>query len=201
VVLDFWRHNTPIVRDHFTTIADWWGQKYLEFEGKVLGPKREEFLKFLDLPQRSGEIITLALDIPPMDTDIERLESHGWRLESPALVVSPEGYTDWIMGSLGEFSCAKGVYVGTHCGWFSDRSACYLAAGRPVVVQDTGFADVLPTGEGLFAVRTPEEAAEAFHAIRLDYPRHSQAARRIAEEYFDSALVLARLLAEVGITQ
>ena len=116
-------------------------------------------------------------------------------------MASPEGYADWVTGSLGEFSCAKGVYVGTRCGWFSDRSACYLAASRPVVVQETGLADVLPTGEGLFAVRTPEEAAEAFHAIRRDYPRHSQAARRIAVEHFDSAQVLPRLLAEVGITQ
>jgi len=112
-----------------------------------------------------------------------------------------EGYTDWVTGPLGEFSCAQRVYVGTRCGWFSDRSACYLAAGRPVVVQDTGFSDVLPTGEGLFAVRTPEEAAEAFHAIRRDYPHHSKAARRIAVEHFDSVQVLPRLLAKAGIAR
>jgi hypothetical protein len=199
VVLEFWSHEAPIVRGHFTTIADWWGQAYVEFEGKMLGPKREEFVKFLDLPQISGETITLELDIPPGDADIERLERHGWRIESPALVVSPEGYANWVTGSLGEFSCAKGGYVGTRCGWFSDRSACYLAAGRPVVVQETGFSDVLPTGEGLFAVRTPEEAAEAFQVIRADYAHHSKAARRIAVEHFSSAHILPRLLAQAGI--
>jgi hypothetical protein len=201
VVLDFWEPNAPIVRDHFTTIADWWGQNYLEFEGQVLGPKREEFLMFLALPRQSGESLTLALDIPPEDADLERLAQHGWQIESPALVASPEAYVDWVTGSRGEFSCAKGVYVGTGCGWFSDRSACYLAAGRPVVVQETGFSDVLPTGEGLFAVHTPAEATEAFQAIRRDYARHSKAARRLAAEYFDAAQVLPHLLAEAVIAR
>jgi hypothetical protein len=152
VILDFWRHEATIVRDQFTTIADWWGQSYLEFEGRILGPKRDEFLKFLDLPRSSGEIINLVLDISPGDPDIQMLERHGWRIESPALVVSPGGYADWVTGSFGEFSCTKGVYVGTRCGWFSDRSACYLAAGRPVVVQEMlrdmkkrGNLDRLPT--------------------------------------------------------
>ena len=200
VALDVWKPEAPVVRDQFTTIADWWGGKYLEFEGRVFGPKREEFLKFLDLPRHSGENIHLALDIPPGDPDIRMLECHGWEVESPALLVSPEGYAGWIGASLGEFSCAKGVYVGTQCGWFSDRSACYLAAGRPVVVQDTGFGHLLPTREGLFAVRNLEEATEAFHAIRRDYPRHSKAARRIAVEHFQAAHVLPRLLAEAGIS-
>jgi hypothetical protein len=200
VVLDLWRPEAPIVRNQFTTIADWWGGKYLEFEGHVLGPKREEFLRFLDLPRRSGESIHLALDIPPGDPDIQMLEGYGWEVASPALVESPEGYADWIGTSLGEFSCAKGVYVGTQCGWFSDRSACYLAAGRPVVVQDTGFGHLLPAREGLFAVRNVEEATEAFRAIRRDYARHAKAARRIAVEHFHAARVLAPLLAEAGIT-
>jgi hypothetical protein len=199
VLLDLWKPETPIARDHFTTVADWWGEGYLEFEGRVLGPKREEFLRFLDLPARCGEAIHPVLDIPPGDPDLELLEDHGWKVESPARVVSPEGYVDWVAGSCGEFSCAKGVYVGTRCGWFSDRSACYLAAGRPVVAQETGFSDVLPAGEGLFAVRTLDEAAVAVRAIRRDYRRHARAARQLAVEHFDSARVLTQLLVEAGI--
>jgi glycosyltransferase involved in cell wall biosynthesis len=104
-----------------------------------------------------------------------------------------------VSGSAGEFSCAKGVYAGTRCGWFSDRSSCYLAAGRPVVVQATGFEDLLPTGEGLFAVSSPDEAAEAIKAIRADYARHSAAARRIAAEYFDSDAIVSALMRESGL--
>ena len=104
-----------------------------------------------------------------------------------------------MSGSAGEFSCVKGGYAGTRSGWFSDRSACYLAAGRPVVLQSTGFKDHLPTGDGLFAVRTPEEAAEAIRRVRLDYNRHAAAARELAREFFDSDKVVGRLLSDAGI--
>src|SRR5262249_20596203 len=103
-----------------------------------------------------------------------------------------------VAGSAGEFSCVKGGYAGTRCGWFSDRSACYLAAGRPVVLQATGFEDLLPTGRGLFAVRTPDEAAEAIRSVRRDYALHSARAREIAREHFDSARIAARVLSEAG---
>jgi hypothetical protein len=108
-------------------------------------------------------------------------------------------FRDYIAGSRGEFSCAKGGYVGTHSGWFSDRSAAYLAAGRPVVLQATGFEDLLPTGKGLFAVSTPGEAAEAIRAVRRDYALHSAAARALAEEYFDCVKIARRVLDEAGI--
>jgi glycosyltransferase involved in cell wall biosynthesis len=104
-----------------------------------------------------------------------------------------------VCSSAGEFSCAKGGYVGTKCGWFSDRSACYLAAGRPVVVQETGFDGLLPTGKGLFSVRDTDEAVAAIHEIRSDYQTHSSAARQIAQEHFDSDVVLRRVLAAAGI--
>ena len=120
-------------------------------------------------------------------------------LESAEVVAEPNGYRDYITGSAGEFTCVKGVYAGTRCGWFSDRSACYLAAGRPVVMQATGFEDLLPTGRGLFAVNNAEEAAEAIKAIRADYHAHSAAARRIAEEHFDSGRIATRVLEEAGI--
>jgi hypothetical protein len=127
------------------------------------------------------------------------LQEHGWHIESPEVVSTPALYRNYVEGSLGEFSCAKGGYVGTRCGWFSDRSACYLAAGRPVILQATGFDELLPTGRGLFSVKTVEEGMEALRAIRRDYPSHSAAAREIAHEHFDSNKVVRRVLSDAGI--
>jgi hypothetical protein len=199
ILMDWWPVNTEIRRDRFTTIADWWGQPYLNFEGQVLGPKREEFLKFLTIPHKSGEVLELALDIPVGDADIDLLHAHGWQVTSPEEVESVSGYRDWVTGSLGEFSCAKGVYVGTRSGWFSDRSAAYLAAGRPVIVQETGFSDIIPTGEGLFAFRSIEEAVDAIRRVRREYGHHSIIARKLAESYFDSQVVLSELLRQASI--
>src|SRR5262249_37768651 len=150
------------------------------FDGQMLGPKAEEFRKFLTLPGQAGEPLEIALNIDPNDPDLALLREHGWHIENPKVVASPALYKDYVESSLGEFSCAKGGYVGTRCGWFSDRSACYLAAGRPVVLQSTGFEDVLPTGRGLFAVPTAAEAAEAVRAIRRDFALHCRAARALA---------------------
>jgi hypothetical protein len=199
VVLDWWAGERRLQRDRFTTVADWRGYGYLEFEGQTFGPKAEEFRKFITLPRLAGEPLEMALNIDADDPDITYLREHGWRLEDPAAVSSLARYQDYVTGSRGEFSCAKGGYVGTRCGWFSDRSACYLAAGRPVVLQATGFENLLPTGKGLFAVATVEEAAEAIRAIRRDYPRHAAAARGLAREFFDSDTVLARLLRDLGL--
>jgi hypothetical protein len=199
IVLEWWPTGRPQTRNHFTTIADWRGYGYLEFEGQMLGPKAEEFRKFLRLPQLIGEPLEIAILIDPEDPDVTLLQEHGWKLESTAAVAGPARFRDYIAGSLGEFSCTKGGYVGTHSGWFSDRSAAYLAAGRPVVLQATGFEDLLPTGRGLFAVATVEEAAEAIHEVRRDYARHSAAARALAEEYFDCVKIAGRVLAAAGI--
>jgi hypothetical protein len=199
VVLEWWSGERPVTRDRFTTVADWRGYGYLEFEGQVLGPKAEEFRKFIRLPALAGEEVEIALNVDPADPDLALLREHGWRIESPAVVTTPEAYRDYVGGSLGEFSCVKGGYAGTRGGWFSDRSACYLAAGRPVVLQATGFEDLLPTGRGLFAVETPEEAADAIGAVRRDYALHSAAARQIAREHFDSDKVIGGLLARAGI--
>jgi hypothetical protein len=199
VVPEWWELAQPPEDAAFTTVADWWGEKYLEFEGQILGPKREEFLKFLAMPLTIGERIVMALDIPPNDPDIQKLESHGWCIRSPTLVEYPESYREWIATSAGEFSCAKGVYVGTHSGWFSDRSACYLAAGRPVIVQDTGISDVLPSDRGLIAVTTPDEAIAAIRAVRKDYAQHSKAAKAIAREFFSPSATLSVLLERAGL--
>ena len=198
IVLEWWP-RAPLKNDHFTTIADWYHQGYVEFDGRLLGPKAEEFRKFMKLPALAGEELEIVINIPPDDPDIDELEAHGWRLESPDRVRLPEMYRDFVAGSAAEFSCAKGGYAGTRCGWFSDRSECFLAAGRPVVLQSTGFEDLLPTGKGLFSVRTVEEAAEAIRAIRADYPAHSAAARALAREHFDSDKILSRMLSEAGL--
>jgi hypothetical protein len=199
VVLDWWPPARPVTRDRFTTVADWRSYGYLEFEGQLLGPKAEEFGKFLDLPALAGEAVEIALGIDQDDPDLDLLRRHGWCVESPEAVATPARYRDYVAGSVGEFSCVKGGYAGTRCGWFSDRSACYLAAGRPVVLQATGFADLLPTGKGLFSVATAGEAAEEIKAVRRDYALHSEAARSIAREYLDSDRVIGALLKEAGI--
>jgi hypothetical protein len=199
VVLDWWSGGRAVSRPHFTTIADWRGYGYLDFGGRILGPKAEEFRKFIDLPRVTGEPFELAITIDARDPDVVSLREHGWKLADPEVAASPARYRDYVAGSLGEFSCAKGGYVGTCCGWFSDRSACYLAAGRPVVLQATGFEDLLPTGKGLFAVATLEEAVAAIRAVRRDYTAHSAAARELARAYFDADKILARLLVEAGV--
>lgn len=199
VVLDWWPVGAIVERDRFTTVGAWRDYGYLEFDGQILGPKVEEFQKFLDLPRHAGEQLELTLAIDEDDPDREMLREYGWRLEDPALVGTPELYRAYVTSSLAEFSCAKGGYVGTHSGWFSDRSACYLAAGRPVVLQATGFEDLLPTGEGAFAVHDVDEAAAAIAEVRGDYARHSRAARRLAEEFFDAEPLLARMLEGAGL--
>ncbi|HZT96345.1 MAG TPA: hypothetical protein VFB34_05860 [Chloroflexota bacterium] len=199
VILDWWPAGDGIRRDRFTTVADWRGYGYLVFAGQLLGPKSEELRRFVELPRLAEEPLELALNIGAEDPDHRFLQSRGWIIDSSDVVSTPEEFRKYVSGSLGEFSCAKGGYVRTHSGWFSDRSACYLAAGRPAVLQATGFEDVLPTGQGLFAVNTVEEAAEALKSVRENYTLHSEAAREIAEEYFDSRKTLSHLLADSGI--
>jgi hypothetical protein len=199
VVLDWWPSPALPARDRLTTIGAWRDYGYLEFEGRVLGPKVDEFERFLSLPAATGEPVELALAIDPDDPDRARLVAHGWLLEDPEIVSTPERYRDYVCSSLGEFSCAKGGYAGTRSGWFSDRSACYLAAGRPVVLQATGFEDVLPAGLGVFAVRSVEEAAAALREIRADYARHSAAARELARERFDGERLLGDALELAGL--
>ncbi len=199
VVLDWWAGTAALARDRFTTVGAWRDYGYLELDGRTLGPKVEEFTKFIELPRVAAEQLELTLAIDDDDPDRELLRTHGWRLEDPSLVSTPARFRDYICGSLGEFSCAKGGYVGTRSGWFSDRSACYLAAGRPVVLQSTGFEDVLPVGEGVFAVGNVDEAAAAIAEVRGDYERHQAAARELAREFFDAKRLLARMLEESGL--
>lgn len=199
VVLELWPRDPAPTDAGFSTVAGLRDYGWLEFDGALLGPKIEELRKFRRLPGLVGEELALVAELDRDDPDRSELERDGWLLLPPDRVQTPTQFRDFVRSSAGEFSVAKGGYVGTHCGWFSDRSACYLAAGRPVVLEATGFEDVLPTGEGLFAVEDVEGAAAAIEAIRSDPARHSAAAARIAAEYFDSDQLLTRMLSEAGV--
>jgi hypothetical protein len=182
----------------YTTIGNWAQTgKDLEWNGETYHwSKHFEFLKFIDLPRRIPQRLELALFCKTEEDAkaIPLLKSHGW-LVRDAIAVSRDilPYRDYILQSRGEFTVAKDQNIRLRSGWFSDRSACYLAAGRPVVTQDTAFGNVLPTGLGLFSFRTMEDIVVAFDAIECDYKRHCIAAREIAAEYFAAEKVLGRL--------
>jgi hypothetical protein len=201
VVLEHW----PAVPDpgtHFTTVAAWRGPYApIEYEGRRFGLRVHEWRKFARLPALARVELEIALEIDPADErDRELLARAGWRLVDPKVVArDPDAYRHYIGGSLAEFSAAKSMYVEAHSGWFSDRSICYLASGRPVVTQDTGFSEFLPVGEGLLAFSTLEEARAALQEVHGSWRRHSEVARALAEEYFDSDLVLRRLLGRLGV--
>jgi hypothetical protein len=193
IVLDFWTPSVPNTNAPYTTIINWTPFPDKCFEGRLYGQKDREFAAFFDLPQRTGERMEIAVN-GPLGIK-KRLEHGGWGLLEPAIVAGdPWKYQDFIRVSRGEFCVAKHGYVATSCGWFSDRSCAYLASGRPVVLQDTGFSRNLPCGDGLIAFKTFDEAANGLHTISTTPLRHSRAARHIAETYFDSRVVLNDLL-------
>jgi GT2 family glycosyltransferase len=201
VVLDFWAHPGLRHRDVFTTIGNWqqsW--RSIEYRGESYSwSKHDQFERFLGLPRHSGARMELALS-SYQDEDRARLEDHGWAVR-PALEISADvdSYRKYIAASKAEFTVAKDQNVRLRSGWFSDRSATYLAAGRPVVTQDTGFGDILPTGAGLFAVTTVDDAATALEEVEGHYDRHSSAASDVANACFASDIVLSRLLDQIGL--
>jgi hypothetical protein len=187
---------TPAAQ-RFTTVMNWTSYGDITYEGVRYGQKDVELMKLVDLPKRTDAILELALvgeNLP-----MAELRAAGWHLNDALQVTrTVESYLGFIARSRGEFSVAKEAYVKTRCGWFSDRTAAYLASGKPAIVQDTGFSSSLPCGEGLFAFTRADDAAEAIDAINSDYVRHCRAARQIAEEYFDAKKVLARMLQEMA---
>jgi hypothetical protein len=200
VVADFWESGGPDARRTFTTVGNWRQRHDVRFRGEVYHwSKHHEFLKVLDLPRRSGQDFELALGRYE-ESDRELLEAHGWQVRQ-ALDFSPDldAYRNYLQGSRGEFTVAKDQNVRLRSGWFSERSAQYLAAGRPVITQETGFSNVLPAGRGLLAFSTLEEAVEAVGAVNADYECHCRAAAALARECFNYDVVLRRLLAEVGL--
>ena len=211
VLVDLWRNGLP-ARPEYTTVGNWRQQgREVSFEGNhYTWSKDVEFLRFLNLPQRvvvpielatnlvdprtiqhgEGEVVrAVGVDDEPRDL----LLANGWKLvDARTFTSDPWPYRDYLEASRAEFTVARDLNVRLRSGWFSERSACYLAAGRPVITQNTGFASVLPTGEGLFAFDTMDEILAAFESIESDYAHHCRAAREIAEEYFDANQVLPR---------
>lgn len=221
IVLSEWQ-PVKTHRNVYTTVMSWTSYKPLSYLRRTYGQKDIEFKKFLILPakvspaklevamgnsrhvkwERDGKAISPEIRqlLTQSDGQIEPRDllcATGWRV-ADATVVSRnlDNYRDYIQTSKGEWSVAKNGYVAGESGWFSCRSACYLAASRPAIVQDTGFSKILPVGEGLLAFKTLNEAADAIRQVEADYKRHAKTARGIAEEYFDSDKVLSKLVSE-----
>jgi hypothetical protein len=195
VVLEWWPVREAAPGGCFTAIASWSGYGDLSYRGEWYRTKYDEFMRFAELPERTGRPMELLLKgHRDSDPGIRRLRAHGWAVSDASRVRTLSTYQDTIAASLAEIGVAKGAYVNGRSGWFSDRSAHYLASGRPVLAQATGFEHHLPTGQGLLAFRTLEDAVEGVSAIHRDYRAHCRAARQIAEEHLDSSKVLPQLL-------
>ena len=201
VVLEHWPAMIDASCSRFTTVADWRGSQDAIFGDTYYGGKRSEFVRFIDVPMLSGQGIELALTIGQQDfEDIGLLDGHGWRMRDPYRYAGdPVSYREFIQYSRAEFSVAKAGYLRTNSGWISDRTACYLASGKPACVQSTGFEWKIPTGAGLLTFTTLEEAVSAVRDINDRYAEHAVAARRIAEDHFDSKKVLADLLVQMAV--
>jgi hypothetical protein len=200
VLLNEW----PVERENdgrFTSIGSWRGPYApIDYHGTTYGLRVHEFRKFAALPRMTDETFEIALDIDAVEVrDFDLLTGNGWRVTDPKEVTAtPEAYREYIQGSKAEFMATKNMYVATRSGWFSERSICYLASGKPVLAQDTGFSRSYPTGMGLIAFSTVEEARNGVTEIAGNYDEHCRAARSIAEEYFDSDKVLAQLVDDLA---
>jgi hypothetical protein len=201
VCTDFWlKSEIPTLGTTLTTIANWRHVgKDISWLGEIYHwSKHHEFLRFINLPSHSALPLELAIGAIRED-EVSLLRLHGWRVIPSVSLSEPGAYHKYICASAGEFTVAKDQYIRMHSGWFSDRSVCYLAAGRPVIAQDTGFSKILPTGEGLFAYATEEEALEYIEQVAFGYPRHSRAACEIAHECFSAEKVLGDIMRRTGL--
>jgi hypothetical protein len=200
VVLEEWAPAPEPPSLPFTTIGHWRSYGPIEHEGERYGLRAHSLRELIELPRRTQAEFLLALGIHESERDdLEALAANGWRLADPAdVVATPDSYREFVRASQAEIGIAKEGYVRSRSGWFSDRSACYLACGRPVVAQDTGFGRALPIGDGLLAFGTVEEAAAAVDDVLSRPDEHRRAARAIAEELLDSDRVLSRLLERLG---
>jgi hypothetical protein len=200
VVLDLWADPQP-GGDTYNTITTWHNTgKDLDWQGdRWYWTKDREFEKFLDLPRRRpGQQFELAATVD--DQVLALLQQHGWKQRS-SIEISRDAhrYRQYIQRSRGEFTVARDQYVRPKTGWFSDRTVCYLAAGRPVITQETGFSKYVPSGNGLFGFTTMDDVLHAIDAIESNYAGHSDAARQIAEQYFDAEKVVGSLMARAGL--
>jgi hypothetical protein len=180
----------------YTTVAHWWGQRTPFGSTVISEEKRDSFLDYLDLPSRVAPVLELALTLGDAAGREQTFwAGHGWRIrDSHALTATPEQYRAYLQQSRGEFSCAKPSCMQLQNAWISDRTICYLASGKPAIVQHTGPSRFLPNAEGLFRFRDIDEAARAISLVEAEYERHSRAARALAETYFDAEKVIARFL-------
>jgi hypothetical protein len=202
VVLELWPvcAPTPAARGGFVSIGAWRGPfGPIEYEGETYGLRVHEFRALAELPARTGAGFDAALDVDPADeADAELLRHSGWRLlDAERLTADPIDYRRLVAGAGAELMVAKGMYARSRGGWFSDRSACFLASGKPVLALDTGFSETLPVGEGLVAFDSLDGVVDGAGTILEDYEEHARAARALAEEWFDSDLVLTELVEEV----
>jgi hypothetical protein len=191
-----WLHDRPGSNAPFTTVTNWWGGR-LEFSGKAyFNGKRNGFLPFLDLPRRTCQALELAICISERDAGERRtLEERGWSVQDAwEITPTPWDYQRYIQDSRGEFSCVKPSCVHLQNAWISDRTLCYLASGKPAVVQHTGKSRFLPDAAGLFRFTDVDQAAQCLETAAADYERHSRLARALAEEYFDAQKVVRRIL-------
>jgi len=197
VLVDGWRPQPPA--KNWTTVMTWKNfQETIEYQGKVYGTKEMEFVRVESLPEKVKASFEMA--VGGAQAPREKWQSLGWSvIDSHQISKTAEDYRVYIQSSKGEFSVAKNVYVATRSGWFSCRSVCYLAAGRPVVVQDTGFSSVIPSGDGLIAFNTLEEAAAGIESMEKNYKHHQEAAKDLAFRYFSSEVVLSDLLEKIGL--
>ena len=201
VALDLWANPHDADRAGYRTITTWRNKgKDVTYRGDTYyWTKDRNFVRFLDMPRRRAVPFELAL--MNADEDVHgMLQGHGWRTTSALHVSeSPDHYRGYIQRSRGEFTVARDQYVRPHTGWFSDRSACYLAASRPVITQDTGFGKVLPVDRGLFAFETMDDVLAAVDAVESDFDGHCRAARDVAAEYFDAEKVVGSLMERAGL--
>jgi len=199
VVLELAPYRYVPEAEFFTTVMSWRPRKIIVHNGVEYGQKDVEFMKLIDLPQRVGPVLKIALAGP--NAPRGQIAAAGWRLVDPLQVTTtPWTYRDYIAASRGEFGVAVNLEVKTRSGWFGDRTPIYLAMGKPVIIQETGFSDSLPCGDGLFAFRDIKEAVTSIESVNANYEGHCQAARRIAEEYFDSGKVLKSMLRDCGLS-
>jgi hypothetical protein len=196
IVLEEWPVATHLEHRAITTVGHWRSYGSIQHEGIQYGQKVHSLRPLIDLPSRTSGRFEMALAIHPDETqDLAALRKNGWILLDPAAVAAtPDDYRRFVQGSWAEFGLTKAGYVVSDSGWFSDRSACYLASGRPVIAQDTGFGRRLPTGTGLFAISSTEDAAAAIEQLQGDYERHRAAARELATTHLDSDRVLGALV-------
>jgi hypothetical protein len=207
-----WRHTRPCValdqwtvadaagEAPFTAVTGWYGNEWIEENGEtVRNDKRSGFLPFLDVPKQTRRTLELALDLQD-DPDGQRtmLTDRGWRVvDATKVSPTPQTYRAYVQSSLGEFGCCKPVHALRQTGWISDRTVCYLASGKPAVIQDTGPHRALEEGRGVMRFSTPEEAVACLDKCASDYADYSRAARALAEDRFDARKVVGRVIEQV----